>query len=331
MADDRYRFTILRAGRLLLDGGGMFGIIPRVVWQRAVDADEKHRITLAHNCVLLEHVETGAKYLIETGTGDKLDAKMSGVFGLDGGTIDSALRAADHDPADISAVVLTHLHFDHAGGLTRRPREGEDPDWIATEPGDASGDSRGVKLTFPNARIIVQEREWEDAINNDAVMTKTYYRDHLLPLEKQLPSGRPRLDLHESPPPFDPGRVPHRGEKPASKLESRTTQVLPGVEVFRVPGHTWGQQAVLFHDQEGKPHCFAADLIPTRHHVGAAYSLSYDVEPYTAMITKHWFLTEAAERGWTLILDHEPGEPCFTVEPDGRGWWSLVPAGPNGH
>lgn len=305
----------------------MFGIIPRVVWQRSVEADDKHRIELAHNCVLLEHIETGAKHLIEAGTGDKLDEKMAGIFGLDGESVDSALRAAGHNEADIESIILTHLHFDHAGGLTRRAREGEAPDWTATERGDASGDRPGVKLTFPNARIIVQEREWEDAINNDAVMTRTYYRDHLLPLEIPLASGRPRLDLHDTPEPFPTGHFPHRGEKPPTDLDQRITQVLPGVSVFRVPGHTWGQQAVLFTGEDGTPHCFAADLIPTHHHAGAAYSLAYDVEPYTSMITKGWFLAEAVKRGWTLILDHEPGDPLYKAAPDGRGWWALEPVG----
>ena len=93
-----------------------------------------------------------------------------------------------------------------------------------------------------------------------------------------------------------------------------------------MPGHTWGQQAILFTDERGRTVVFTPDVMPTVNHVGAAYSLAYDVEPYTTMITKRWFLAEAAERDWLLILDHEPGNPCMRVRPDGKGWYVLVPS-----
>jgi hypothetical protein len=72
---------------------------------------------------------------------------------------------------------------------------------------------------------------------------------------------------------------------------------------------------------------FTPDVMPTVHHAGAAYSLAYDVEPYTSMLTRRWFLTEAARRGWLLVLDHEPGEPRQTVTETSRGWFDLTPAG----
>lgn len=328
----RYKWTILRASQFLLDGGGMFGVIPRVVWSRTVEADDKNRIALMHNCVLLESVEpdpaTGKpkRYLIEAGTGDKLDAKMTGIFGLDGRTVESEVRRVGVDINDIEATIVSHLHFDHAGGLTRRAREGEEADWVATKPGAASGDCNDVKFTFPNAELIVQRREWVDARNNDAVMTRTYYRDHILPFEDErtpLEDGRPRLRLIDSPRPFPLNRKPSRGELPKEPLENRLTEVLPGVSVFLVPGHTWGQQAVLFEDEQGRTIVFTPDVMPTHHHIGQAYSLSYDVEPYTSMITKSWLLKEAAERGWVLLLDHEPGNPCRRVSADDSGWYTL--------
>jgi glyoxylase-like metal-dependent hydrolase (beta-lactamase superfamily II) len=101
--------------------------------------------------------------------------------------------------------------------------------------------------------------------------------------------------------------------------------VLPGIRTFLVPGHTWGQQAVLFTDEAGRTVVFTPDLLPTVHHVGAAYSLAYDVEPYTTMLTKRWFLAEAERRDWLLVLDHEPDTPCVRVRADGRGWWRLEP------
>jgi glyoxylase-like metal-dependent hydrolase (beta-lactamase superfamily II) len=320
----RYKATFLHAGRLLLDGGGMFGLIPRVVWSRSVPTDERNRIELAHNCILLESLapdpELGRprRVLIEAGTGDKLDPKMADVFGLDGRTIETALAEKNVAPESIDSVIVSHLHFDHAGGLTRRVRPGETPDWTASAPLDRSGDADAVKLTFPNAEVIVQEREWLDAIANDSVMTRTYYRDHLEPL-------RPRLRLVDSQRPFPIGLRPHRDELPRIPLEQRTTRVLPGIFVFLVPGHTWGQQAILFHDEHGAPHVFTPDVMPTAWHSGSAYSLAYDVEPYTSMVSRHWLLREASERAWTLVLDHEPRTPRVRVRANDKHWFDLTP------
>jgi len=331
-----YKWTLLRAGRFLLDGGGMFGVIPRTIWTRFAEPDDRNRIELSHNCILLESVEPEGRrprrYLIEAGTGDKLNAKMADIFGLDGRTVETAVNEAGaangFGTDDIESVIVTHMHFDHAGGLTRKCRDGETPDWEATKPGASSGDETGVRFTFPNAELIVQKREWLDARNNDSVMTKTYYRDHVLPYEDKnlakLPDGRDRLRLIESQRPFPLNRKPGRDELPKSTVIERASEVLPGVRVFLTPGHTWGQQAIAFKDTSGRTVVFTPDVMPSAWHAGQAFSLSYDVEPYTSMVTKHWFLSEAAERDWLLVLDHEPGNPCRRVSANEHGWFDLT-------
>ena len=99
---------------------------------------------------------------------------------------------------------------------------------------------------------------------------------------------------------------------------------LPGVSVFVVPGHTWGQQAIKFTDTKGRTVVFTPDVLPTAWHLGAAYSLAYDVEPYTSMVSKRWFLNAAADENWLLVLDHEPGNPCRRVKRNDKGWFDLV-------
>lgn len=213
---------------------------------------------------------------------------------------------------------MTHLHFDHAGGLTRLCREGETPDWIgpASTMAAARGD-HGVKRTFPNARIYVQEREWDDAIADRSVMTRTYFRDHLDPIREQVVKVN-------SPRAYVVGYTPGRDELPGSGVDLRETEVVPGISVFVVPGHTWGQQAIKFTDDRGRVVVFTPDVMPTAWHVGAAYNLGYDVEPYTSMVSRHWFLMEAARRDWVLCLDHEAGHPLFRVRENGKGWFELV-------
>ena len=307
----RYHWRILDAGPLLLDGGSMFGVVPKVLWQKQAPPDESNRIRLGHNCLWIQPERGGAPVVIETGSGDKFDAKHKAIFGLTERSIVNAMAEAKLDPAIVRHVIVTHLHFDHAGGLTRLARESESPDWTSSE-------SLGIKLTWPNARVIVQQREWEDAIANNSVMTRTYLREHLLPVEKVL-------QLADSPLPFAPGYTARRGEPPRMALQDRLTEVLPGIFVFRVPGHTWGQQAVMLTDTQDRTIVFTPDVMPSVNHLGPAYSMAYDVEPYTTMITKSWFLAEAAERRWLLVIDHEPKTPAVRVEPDGNGWFKLIP------
>jgi glyoxylase-like metal-dependent hydrolase (beta-lactamase superfamily II) len=314
-----YAWSLLRAGRFKLDAGSMFGLIPRVVWSRSVAVDDRNRMQVQHNCLLLEAAGSGARVLIETGTGDKLDEKSRDIFDLERRSILDALAERGVAPETISAVLVSHLHFDHAGGLTRLCREGEAPDWTGPASGMAGPrPDHGVKRTFPNAKVIAQSREWADAQANRSVMTRTYFKDHLEPIV-------PQLHLVDSARPFVTGSTPGRDEMPMLPLEARCSEPVPGVRVFLVPGHTWGQQAMMFKDREGRTVVFTPDVLPTLAHAGAAYSLGYDVEPYTSSVTRHWLLAEAAARDWVLVLDHEPGNPVVRVRENGKGWFDLVP------
>lgn len=317
----RYSWKLLRAGEFRLDGGSMFGLIPRVVWSRSVPTDEKGRISVQHNCLLLEG--GGKRILIEVGTGNKLDTKSKDIFALENRDILTALHEVDCRPQDIDAVVTTHLHFDHSGGFTRNVLPGETPDWTGPASGMAGArPDNSVKVTFPSARIFTQAREWDDAKHQRSVMTRTYFRDHLDPVV-------PQLTLLDSPRPFPGGYTPGKEELPMLSLAQRSTELpgFPGVYVFLCPGHTWGQQAVMFTDTAGEQIVFVPDCMPTAAHVGQAYSLAYDVEPYTSSVTRHWLLHEAAANNHTLVLDHEPGNPCFKVKRNDRGWFDLVAQG----
>src|SRR5690349_1671685 len=107
----RYHWQLLRAGPIKLDGGGMFGVVPRVVWSKLLPPDEQHRVTVAHNCLLLRRVDDPTDLtLIETGSGDKLDPKMRAIFCL----TDRTIRDAVGEVAalkDVRRVIVSHLHF----------------------------------------------------------------------------------------------------------------------------------------------------------------------------------------------------------------------------
>ena len=160
-----WSIKILRAGTMRLDGGGMFGVVPKTMWERLSPPDDHNRILLQTNCLLLE--QSGTKVLVEAGCGDKWSEKERGIYAIENRTVVDALQEHNVDPAEIDHVVISHLHFDHAGGLTRL------------------NDGHPVSC-FPNATVHVQHQEWKDANENRAVMTRTYLPTHLEPIASQV-------------------------------------------------------------------------------------------------------------------------------------------------
>jgi len=133
----------LVAGTFRLDGGAMFGVVPRVLWEREMAPDEKNRIVLTMNVLLLR--SGGRNILLDTGPGEKEDARFRETYAMGGPTLAEGLAAHGLSPADIHLVVNTHLHFDHAGGNT------------------ALDESGRLVPAFPNARYLVQRVEFEEA------------------------------------------------------------------------------------------------------------------------------------------------------------------------
>jgi methylmalonyl-CoA epimerase len=145
-----------------LDGGSMFGVVPRPLWSARVAPDARNRIPLAMRPLLVRGVRT---MLIDAGVGDKQDAKFADIYALDRGKhLDHALIEAGVRPEDIDIVLATHLHFDHAGGFTVR---------------DAAG---RVRPRFPRARYVVRRGEWEDATHPNERNRASYLADNFVPL-----------------------------------------------------------------------------------------------------------------------------------------------------
>jgi len=153
---------VLSDGGFALDGGAMFGVVPRVVWEKSNPPDEKNRVTLGLNVALVE--SGGKRILIDTGMGDKWGEKETRMYRLDRSTtLLGSLQAAGVAPEDIDLVVNTHLHFDHAGGNTRVV------------------DGKTVP-TFPRARYVVQMGEWEDATHPHERSRASYRDENFVPL-----------------------------------------------------------------------------------------------------------------------------------------------------
>jgi glyoxylase-like metal-dependent hydrolase (beta-lactamase superfamily II) len=160
--------TLVNGGNFRLDGGAMHGVVPKTLWSRLVSCDELNRVEYATNCLLVEG--RGQRTLIETGNGDKFPAREREIYGIaHDHSAEKNLRALGVEPESIDTVVLTHLHFDHSGGTTRRTASG------ALEP------------VFKRARHVVQRGELFDATHPHERNRASYLAENFAPLaEAQL-------------------------------------------------------------------------------------------------------------------------------------------------
>jgi glyoxylase-like metal-dependent hydrolase (beta-lactamase superfamily II) len=280
---DAWMWQVLNAGGFRLDGGGMFGIIPKSIWSRWTSSDKANRVDLNTNCLLLE--KAGRRVLVESGCGDKWTEKERDIYQLERRSVVDALREIDVEPESIDTVVTTHLHFDHAGGLTT---------WDGRDPKEMVAEGISPRVVFPNAEIVVQRQEWDDALADRSTMTRTYLRTHLDPIADRV------------------------------RLIDGAQEVLPGIRVRPLVGHTWGMQGIFIESAEGTV-VFPGDLLPTVHHTHASSSPAYDMLPFETMQTKTAFLPEAVQEDWILVLDHEPDTPVGRISRTERGGYEVVP------
>jgi len=158
-----YQIDDVSAGSLRLDGGAMFGIVPKALWSRQAESDEQNRIELGMRCLLLRG--HGRTVLVDCGIGDRFDDKFAGIYGVvhPRDTFARALAAHGVAPAGVTDILLTHLHFDHAGGCTRIDDDGR------------------LVPAFANATYHVQRRHWEWA-HESPREGASFLREHMEPL-----------------------------------------------------------------------------------------------------------------------------------------------------
>lgn len=150
-------------GRFRLDGGAMFGVVPKVLWEKCCPADESNRISLSLTALLIR--ANGENILVDTGLGAKEDEKFRRMFAVERTpTIFQSLKRLGLGPEDIDLVINTHLHFDHAGGNTIREKDGS------------------VRPAFPKARYVIQHGEFEDAARANERTRASYREDNFTPI-----------------------------------------------------------------------------------------------------------------------------------------------------
>ena len=162
---DKWNINVIESGKFKLDGGAMMGSVPKVLWNKTNPSDDLNRIDLAMRCLLLDNGKE--KILIETGIGNKNSAKFVEMFCIEQSTfpLKEELKSFGYELEDITHVILTHLHFDHAGGATYNVDD-------------------QILPTFPNAKYVISKSNWEAALNPNPKDKASYLHENFVPLKE---------------------------------------------------------------------------------------------------------------------------------------------------
>jgi glyoxylase-like metal-dependent hydrolase (beta-lactamase superfamily II) len=290
-----WSLAAIETGDFGLDGGAMFGVVPKTLWSRKHPADDENRIDMTMRALLISGEVDGKDrvVLVDVGAGHKLTPKLQSIYRIDQSQHDllGSLAAAGFSPAQVTDVILTHLHFDHAGGSTRfadKPETGEDSNLDERIP--------AAVPMFPNATYHVQQRQWEWANDPSPRDLASFFPENFHPLEE---SGQ--LNLVD-------GEV----------------ELLPNIHLVVVDGHTPGQQLPLIRTVSSTVF-YCGDLFPTSSHLHLPYIMAYDLQPLSTLEEKERVLPRAVEEDWVLFFEHDFNVECCRVQVGKRGYEATEP------
>jgi glyoxylase-like metal-dependent hydrolase (beta-lactamase superfamily II) len=281
-----FELTVCTDGIYMLDGGAMFGVVPKTLWQKRIAADADNRIRLGTNSAV---VRTGSHtVVIETGIGNKQTPKMREIYGNQELLLKS-YAAAGVDPAKVDIVINTHLHFDHCG-------------WNTTLHPDGS-----VTPTFPNARYFAHRGEVEHGhlqLDRDRV---SYNSPNYDPL---IESGQMTL-LDNAGIAVNPQICP-----------GISVELFPGHTAHMMGVHIQPARPVESRPagSSADPHgCYIGDLLPTAHHLEPTWVMGYDLDPLRSIEERKRFYSRAIPEQWLVLFTHDHDTPMARVVMNEKG------------
>ncbi|MEK6627148.1 MAG: MBL fold metallo-hydrolase [Bdellovibrionota bacterium] len=270
-----YEICAIPTGLFGLDGGAMFGTVPKVLWQKTNPADEQNRIQMEARALLLKSKERNI--LIDTGNGadfiakygEKMGSKFAEIYKVDENAVSltSSLKKHGLTTDDITDVVLTHLHFDHAGGATKE------------EHGK-------IVPTFAKATYHLQQSNLENAKSPNVREKASYLAANFTPL---IESEKLKL------------------------INGPQKNYLPHISLFVSNGHTVGHQAIIIEDQNTQL-IYCGDIIPTSTHVRSAWIMGYDINPLLLIEEKLNLLKITENKNSYLYFEHDPYCDLASIE-----------------
>ena len=285
----------INAGHFKLDGGAMFGVVPKSIWNEINPADETNMCSWALRCLLIE--DGNRLILVDNGMGDKQSAKFFSYYYLHGDdTLDKSLAKYGFHKDDITDVILTHLHFDHCGGSIIKEGEKFIP-------------------AFKNAIYWSNEAHWNWAINPNDREKASFLKENILPIQE---SGQLKMVNGEWS--IVNGTAVDSKQLAVSKnpLLQISSSILPELSFRIVNGHT---QAMMLPqiNYKGRTIVYMADLLPSHGHIPIPYVMAYDMFPLTTLNEKKSFLTEAIKNDYILFFEHDPVYECCDLKQTERG------------
>ncbi|MFY7899695.1 MAG: MBL fold metallo-hydrolase [Chitinophagaceae bacterium] len=273
----------IHAGNFKLDGGAMFGVVPKSIWNKLNPADENNMCSWALRCLLIE--DSNRLILIDTGMGNKQDAKFFSYYYMFGNeTLESSLAEHGFSKNDITDVILTHLHFDHCGGAIHRVDD-------------------KLKPAFPNAQFWSNQEHWKWATEPNAREKASFLKENILPMQE---SGQLSF--------IDASAI----EIKQNQLAKVNSNIIQGLSFRYANGHT--KAMMLPQIQYGnKTIAYMADLLPSVAHIPLPYVMAYDMFPMLTLTEKKVFLEEAAINNYILFFEHDLVNECCTVELTEKG------------
>jgi glyoxylase-like metal-dependent hydrolase (beta-lactamase superfamily II) len=269
----------INTGYFKLDGGAMFGVVPKSIWNKINPADENNLCSWALRCLLVE--DGNRLILIDNGNGDKQDAKFFSHYYLHGDdTLDKSLAKYGFHRDDITDVFLTHLHFDHCGGSIRR-------------------DGDKLVPNFKNARYWSNQAHWQWAVHPNDREKASFLPENILPIEES-------------------GRLNFVEVKGSTDYHLGETKFTENISVRFVNGHTEAMMLpqIKYGD---KTIVYMADLLPSAGHIPIPYVMGYDMFPMTTLNEKKAFLKEAVEHDYILFFEHDPVNECCSLQQTEKG------------
>jgi len=296
-----FELKVFSDGTYPLDGGAFFGVVPKVMWCRKVEADEKNYVTAGLNSLL---IRTGKQtVLVETGMGNKLSSRMAKFYGQPAQLLDN-LAAAGVAPEDIDIVINSHLHFDHCGWNTVRDANGK---FVAT---------------FPRAKYYAPEGEWEYARHPSERDAISYISENYDPLvasgQMTLLKGGEEIVPGISVRTF-PGHTAHM-QAVIIRGGSQGHESLPsGAKAPNSTDAIGTAEAVPFPVRPRTTACYISDLMPTTAHIDITWGMGFDLYPLQTIESKKQYYAQAVPEKWLTVFTHDAKTPWAYVERDELG------------
>ena len=272
----------VNCGNFKLDGGAMYGVVPKSMWNKLNPADENNMCSWALRSLLIE--DGNRLILIDNGMGDKQDAKFFGHYYLHGDdTLERSLAAHGFSKDDITDVFLTHLHFDHCGGSIVR-------------------DGDKMVPAFKNAVYWSNEKHWQWATVPNDREKASFLKENILPIQE---SGQLQF-------------VQAKDEGLNAQGQLSNIGFTDTISIRFVSGHTEKMMLPQI-SYKGKTIVYMADLLPSVGHIPIPFIMAYDMFPLTTLKEKKTFLQEAVDNEYILYFEHDPINECCSLQLTEKG------------